>query len=112
MLYFPHSVNSLLPLFDYGLMKRSARCVLKTLPLILLLNAVGISGCKSSRVVFVPEDDGLVRLGPGVRGLVYYWNGSSWELSSNKVLLPEGWYAGSIDGDVEELDSRPAAVDN
>tara|TARA_Y100001937_G_scaffold21781_2_gene30757 strand:- start:6767 stop:7105 length:339 start_codon:yes stop_codon:yes gene_type:complete len=112
MRYFLHSASFWLPSSDFGLKSGLARCVLKILPLILLLNAVGISGCKSSRVVFVPEDDGLVRLGPGVRGLVYYWNGSSWELSSNKVLLPEGWYAGSIDGDVEELDSRPAAVDN
>ena len=63
--------------------------------------------------MFVPESDGIVRLGPGLRGYVYFWNGSSWELSSNKVLLPEGWYAGSIDGDVEEINnSRPAAVDN
>ena len=83
------------------------------LPSIAIFIAVGLSGCESSRVVFVPESDGLVRLGPGIRGHVYYWNGDSWELSSNKILLPEGWYAGSIDGDVEESNnSRPAAVDN
>ena len=52
-------------------------------------------------------------MGPDVKGHVYYWNGSSWELSDNKVLIPEGWYAGSIDGDVEgSNDTRPAAVDN
>ena len=81
--------------------------------LLLPLVSVGLSGCGASRVVFVNESDGLVRLGPDVRGYVYYWNGSSWELSNSKVLLPEGWYAGSIDGDVEESnDTQPAAVDN
>ena len=64
-------------------------------------------------MVFINESDGLVRLGPDVRGHVYFWNGSSWELSSGSVSLPEGWYAGSIDGAVEESDeTRPAAVDN
>ena len=80
---------------------------------IATLASVGLIGCESSRVVFVPESDGIIRLGPEIRGHVYYWNGNSWELSSNKILLPEGWYAGSIDGDVEESNnSRPAAVDN
>ena len=77
-----------------------------------MLVSVGLLGCGGSRTVFVPESDGLVRLGPDVRGHVYYWTGDSWELSSNKVLLPEGWYAGSIGGDVEESKSRPAEVDN
>ena len=81
--------------------------------LLLLIVNVGLTGCGASRVVFVNESDGLVRLGPDVRGHIYHWNGSSWELSDNKVLLPEGWYAGSIDGAVEESnDARPAAVDN
>ena len=81
----------------------------------LLLPTVsgGLSGCGSSRVVFVPESDGLVRLGDDVRGHVYYWDGSNWVRSASSVYLPEGWYAGSIDGDVEESkDTRPAAVDN
>ncbi len=66
----------------------------------LLLNVfvtLGANGCGNSKVVFVPESDGLVRIGPDVKGYVYYWNGSSWELSQNKVYLPEGWYAGSAD---------------
>ena len=57
---------------------------------------VGVYGCESNRVVFVPESEGLVRLGPGIRGQVYFWNGSAWELSSNKVDLPEGWFAGTL----------------
>ena len=73
----------------------------------------GLIGCESSRVVFVPESDGIIRLGPDIRGHVYFWNGSSWELSSNKIRLPEGWYAGSINGDVEATnEARPAVVDN
>tara|TARA_R100000700_G_scaffold40711_2_gene57313 strand:+ start:444 stop:668 length:225 start_codon:yes stop_codon:yes gene_type:complete len=69
---------------------------------IMTLAVVGLSGCKSSRVVFVPESDGIIRLGPDIRGHVYFWNGNSWELSSNKILLPEGWYAGSVEGEVED----------
>ena len=69
-----------------------------TLPLLLMSVGVGITGCKSSNVVFVEVSDGLVRLGPDVRGHVYFWNGSAWELSNNSVDLPEGWYAGSMNG--------------
>ena len=72
----------------------SPQMLLKSLSVIVML---GLTGCESSRVVFVPESDGLVRLGPGIRGHVYFWNGSSWELSGNPVELPEGWFAGSID---------------
>ena len=76
----------------------------------LLLPTVsgGLSGCGSSRVVFVPESDGLVRLGDDVRGHVYYWDGSNWVRSASSVYLPEGWYAGSIDGDVEEANLEKA----
>jgi len=77
-------------------------------PTMLLMSLIasamlGLTGCGGSRVVFVPNSDGLVRLGPDVRGHVYVWNGSMWELSANKVDLPEGWYAGSVD--VEETQS-------
>ena len=36
-------------------------------------------------------------LGPKVTGRVYYWNGTEWELSKNRVTLPEGWLAGPLD---------------
>jgi hypothetical protein len=78
-------------------------------------------GCGSTRVVFVnPTDHDLVRLGPDVRGHVYFWTGSSWELSANVVRLPEGWYAGYVspageDGlESSETDigsAEPASVD-
>ena len=91
---------------------KNVRQKLMTL-LCLLTASVGLTGCGASRVVFVDESEGFIRMGPDVKGRVYYWNGSSWELSDNKVLIPEGWYAGSIDGDVEgSNDTRPAAVDN
>tara|TARA_B100000745_G_scaffold122814_2_gene79703 strand:+ start:11244 stop:11489 length:246 start_codon:yes stop_codon:yes gene_type:complete len=66
--------------------------------LLLFLNILGmLGGCGAGkRVVFVPESTGLVRLGPDVRGHVYYWNGETWESSKNTVCLPEGWYAGSL----------------
>jgi hypothetical protein len=67
------------------------------LPLLAAFVAALLSGCEANRVVFVhPTDQDLVRLGPDVRGRVYFWNGSSWELSSNTVQLPEGWYAGYV----------------
>lgn len=66
-------------------------------PCLAVFMAVLLTGCGSTRAVFVDATDhNLVRLGPDVRGHVYFWNGSSWELSSNKVLLPEGWYAGHV----------------
>ena len=72
-----------------------------------------LAGCGGQRVIFVSESDGLVRLGDDVQGHVYVWNGSSWALSKNKVRLPAGWYAGSIDGnDPEITESKPTAVDN
>ena len=63
---------------------------------------LGLGGCAGSRVVFVPESDGLVRLGPDVQGHVYYWNGSIWERSKDPVTLPEGWYAGSLSAAQDE----------
>jgi len=56
-----------------------------------------LTACGNTRVVFVhPAEHDLVRLGPDVRGHVYYWNGSEWELSKNVVHIPEGWYAGYV----------------
>jgi hypothetical protein len=67
---------------------------------------LGSSGCLTSgkKVVFIPTSDTLVRLGPDVKGRVYHWNGTEWELSKNRVTLPEGWLAGPLDlpeGDAE-----------
>jgi len=67
---------------------------------------LGSNGCLTSgkRVVFIPTSDTLVRIGPSVTGRVYYWTGEEWELSKNRVTLPEGWLAGPLDlpkGDAE-----------
>ena len=73
--------------------------LLRLLLLLFLLIFVsgGTSGCVTGRkVVFVPESDGLLKLGDDVIGHVYWWTGSEWELSKGKVSLPAGWLAGSL----------------
>jgi len=46
--------------------------------------------------VLLPES-GVVRAGPDVRGRVYQWTGTEWELSRNKVQVPEGWWMGAVE---------------
>lgn len=74
---------------------------LKNLGLLLcILGIVGINGCASlsggQRVVIVQESDALFKIGPDVRGRLYFWNGKEWELSNNEVKLPEGWLTGPL----------------
>jgi hypothetical protein len=69
--------------------------LLAVLTLLALLFAIG---CAGPRVVMVPDGE-IVRIGPGVRGRVYVWDGSAWELSRNAVAIPEGWYAGAVKED-------------
>ena len=77
-----------------------------------LLMSVSLAGCGGTKVVFVhPTDHDLVRLGPDIRGHVYYWNGSDWELSKNEVRLPEGWYAGYVSPEGRDQ-SGPTQVPN
>ena len=61
---------------------------------------LGSSGCLTGgkRVVFIHPNDTLVRLGPDVKGHVYYYRGpeEGWELSTNRVQLPEGWLTGPM----------------
>ena len=61
------------------------------LPLLFLASCgtLGLTGCLTSgkKVVFI---------GPNVKGRVYVWDGDKWELSRNKVSLPEGWLAGPL----------------
>ena len=51
-----------------------------------------LCGCSGPRVVFLPAADAPVRAGPDLSGRVYVWTGSTWELSRNKVTVPEGFY--------------------
>lgn len=82
---------------------------LRLLPLCLAsCVTLGSSGCLtgSKKVVFIHPTDTLVRIGPDVKGHVYYYKGpkEGWELSANKVQLPEGWLAGPMnlpEGDAE-----------
>ena len=64
--------------------------------LILLISLLVLSGCGSTRVVFVDTQSDLVRIGPDVEGRVYVLKTGEWTLSKNKMKLPEGWYAGGI----------------
>jgi len=54
---------------------------------------VFVSSCGTTRVVFVDTNEAMVRIGPDVRGKVYFHRDGEWILSKNKVRLPEGWYA-------------------
>ena len=88
---------------------------LRTLTLLLALCAVtGLAGCGTlfsagTRTTLIPPitwvkdpetgekvPSDLLRLGPGVKARVYYWNAatSSWLLSRNKIEIPEGWLVG------------------
>lgn len=81
---------------------------LKMLILSLLISvSVLQTGCigllsGGSKVVFVPESDGMVRLGNDVHGHVYYFTDGEWVRSKEEVDLPEGWYAGSVDAGKKE----------
>ena len=70
------------------------------MPLALLTSVLLWSaGCASGRrVVLVDPSKTIIRIGPNVKGRVYVKDFSgTWELSRNKVTIPEGWYAGKID---------------
>ena len=60
-------------------------------------------GCAGPRVVFLPAADAPMRAGPDMNGRVYVWTGTTWELSQNRVTVPEGFYIWDAD------DKTPAA---
>jgi hypothetical protein len=66
---------------------------------VLLAACLALSGCAGPRVVFLPASEAPVRAGPGMRGRVWVWNGTQWELSANRVDVPEGFYIWSVNGD-------------
>lgn len=57
-----------------------------------------LTSCATRTVVIDSQSD-IVRLGADVRGHVYVWSitDRQWQLSGDKVTLPEGWYAGPMD---------------
>ena len=71
-----------------------------SLPLsfLILCFTGGTTSCVTgSRVVFIDSDGALIRIGPDVVGRVYWRNkDGEWELSKNKVKIPEGFFAGPM----------------
>ena len=60
--------------------------------ILAVVAAALVSGCVGPRVVFLPAADAPVRAGPDMSGRVYVWTGAAWELSRNRVTIPEGFY--------------------
>ena len=59
------------------------------------------------------RDADLVRVGKGVKGKVYFWDGEAWTLSSNKVELPEGAFVGfpsKMERKMEMSEFHPVAL--
>jgi uncharacterized protein YceK len=59
--------------------------------LFVVLAAAFVSGCGSSRTVFVPEESPM-RTGPNSSMRVYHLVNGEWTLSNNRIPVPEGWY--------------------
>jgi len=69
----------------------------RTLAFLLCVGSLAVvAGCATKRVNLVPSSDALLRAGPDYKARVYIWNGKSWELSPNKVNIPEGWFIGPL----------------
>ena len=60
---------------------------------VIAFASVFASSCGTTRVVFFDTHEAMVRIGPDVRGKVYFQRDGEWILSKNKVSLPDGWYA-------------------
>lgn len=55
-----------------------------------------LAGCATVRTVTVDSSEDVVRLGPDVRGHVYFYRNGQWQMTGDKIDLPEGWYAGPM----------------
>jgi hypothetical protein len=67
--------------------------------LLIIFVLLCVTSCGTTRVVFIKESADVVRMGPKVKGKVYFQKNGEWVLSKNEVILPEGWYAGALDGE-------------
>lgn len=67
------------------------------LSLIAMTLVVSMTGCASGRrVVLVNSDKSVFRAGPNLKGRIYIKNEKGeWELSRNKIQIPEGYFIGS-----------------
>lgn len=54
----------------------------------------------------------VVRIGPNVKGKVWFRKNGEWVLSKNNVHLPEGWYAGALDGEEDRSSSRESCPED
>jgi len=50
-----------------------------------------VTGCAANRTVFVPEASPM-RVGPDTRAKVWLLINGQWEISGNRIVIPEGWY--------------------
>jgi hypothetical protein len=57
---------------------------------------LAVTGCATSRTVVLNPATDLVRLGPDVTGHVYFFRDGKWQLTGDRIRLPEGWYAGAL----------------
>lgn len=69
--------------------RRSPRTLFATRLLCAALALAFVHGC--SRVTLVSEG-APIRVGPETKARVYVYEDGQWVLSSNQVIVPEGWY--------------------
>lgn len=75
----------------------------RLLTLLLICLTVLMTGCGSTRVVFV-EKGSVARIGPNVEGRVYVPVNGEWVLSDDKVTIPEGYYV--VPGPADEAEDN------
>ena len=61
---------------------------------LILLIGCGL-GCITRHAIVI-DDNSIYRLGETVKAKIYYWDGTNWVRSSNKITLQEGLYVGKI----------------
>jgi hypothetical protein len=59
--------------------------------LLAALAGASAIGC-AARTILVPESS-PIRIGPETKGRIYAREGGEWVLGTNRVSIPEGWYA-------------------
>jgi len=57
-----------------------------------------LTSCGSTKTVFLnPSYDNngdihkILRVGPDIKGTIYFWDGSKWTESKDEHVYPEGW---------------------
>ena len=69
------------------------KTVIKLFALILSIGCA--SGCITRQAIVI-DDNSVYRLGETIKAKVYFWDGTNWVRSSNKITLSEGLYIGKI----------------